>query len=158
VFERADARLRDRVRVAVEAAGGGTSAGAGAGANLTLAGGGAGAHATEAQVATMVAAKKDRLRVLEAWRALELGPGGDASVAADIADKRLPQHVKKTRKITTEGGADAGFQEYYDLLFPDATAEEAGGTAAGGSTKLLDMARKWKMMKAKAAGDAALAE
>ncbi len=142
VFTAADDDFKARVAAAVAAAGGGGSS------NLSHGAGAAGANATEDQIAAMVAAKEDRLRVLDAWRRFELEGAGDDAAAAEITEKKWPQKIKKTRKVVTESGADAGFQEYYDYMYPDA----GGAGGQGGPSKLLDMARKWKMMK-KAAAD-----
>ena len=143
VYERADAVMKDRVRAAVTAAGGGGSGAAGG--SLLAASGGAGASASEEQINTMVAAKEDRVRLLEAWRAFEATTAGDAAAAAALATQRMPERVKRTRRIVTEGGAEAGMHEYQDYIFPDLSGAEGG--ASGGGSKLLSMAQKWKKMK-----------
>ena len=52
----------------------------------------------------------------------------------------MPKRVKKRRKIHTEDGSDAGWEEYYDYIFPtDEVAQP--------NLKLLAMAKMWKMQK-----------
>ena len=52
----------------------------------------------------------------------------------------MPRRVKKRRQLTTDTGADAGWEEYWDYIFPE---EEA----AKPNIKLLEMAKKWKQTK-----------
>ncbi|VDI84317.1 crooked neck, partial [Mytilus galloprovincialis] len=52
-------------------------------------------------------------------------------------DKLMPQKIKKRRKIQTEDGSDAGWEEYHDYIFPDEEASQP-------NLKLLAMAKKWK--------------
>ncbi|RUS80280.1 hypothetical protein EGW08_011964 [Elysia chlorotica] len=82
--------------------------------------------------------KEERLLLLEAWQALEEAAGDEAS--AQEVEKQMPQKVKKRRKIQTEDGLDAGWEEYFDYIFPD---EES----AKPNLKLLALAKKWKEVK-----------
>lgn len=79
--------------------------------------------------------KEERLMLLESWQEFETDNGDEET--KKYVDKLMPQKVKKRRKIQTEDGSDAGWEEYYDYIFPD---EEA----AQPNLKLLAMAKKWK--------------
>ncbi|XP_023230969.1 crooked neck-like protein 1 [Centruroides sculpturatus] len=79
--------------------------------------------------------KEGRLMLLEAWRDFENEHGDDES--RENIQKQIPKKVKKRRKIQTEDGSDAGWEEYFDYIFP--TDE-----AAQPHLRLLEMARKWK--------------
>ncbi|XP_064601613.1 crooked neck-like protein 1 [Liolophura sinensis] len=79
--------------------------------------------------------KEERLMLLEAWVEFEQEVGDLKCI--QTVQKLMPQKVKKRRKIQTEDGTDAGWEEYYDYIFPD---EEA----AQPNLKLLAMAKKWK--------------
>lgn len=82
--------------------------------------------------------KEERLMLLESWQEMERDQGDEESQAK--VQKLMPQKVKKRRKIQTEDGSDAGWEEYYDYIFPD---EEA----AQPNLKLLAMAKKWKQVQ-----------
>ncbi|CAH1790968.1 unnamed protein product [Owenia fusiformis] len=79
--------------------------------------------------------KEERLMLLEAWKEFEYEHGDEGS--QEQVDKQMPKKVKKRRKVQTEDGVDAGWEEYYDYIFPD---EES----AQPSLKLLAMAKQWK--------------
>lgn len=84
--------------------------------------------------------KEERVMLLEAWREFEQGAvphGGDAA----LVERRMPKRVKRKRPLTSEDGAPAGFEEYYDYIFPD----EAGMAP---NLKILEAAYKWKKQKA----------
>ncbi|KAL5009397.1 hypothetical protein ScPMuIL_014978 [Solemya velum] len=83
---------------------------------------------------------EERLMILESWQKFEEEEGDDASQAA--VKKLMPEKVKKRRKIQTEDGTDAGWEEHYDYIFPD---EET----AQPNLKLLAMAKKWKSQQEK---------
>ncbi|KAL3874234.1 hypothetical protein ACJMK2_037277 [Sinanodonta woodiana] len=82
--------------------------------------------------------KEERLMLLESWQAYESEVGDKES--QQKVQILMPQKVKKRRKVQTEDGADAGWEEYYDYIFPD---EEA----AQPNLKLLAMAKKWKLQQ-----------
>ncbi|RWS26013.1 crooked neck-like protein 1 [Leptotrombidium deliense] len=83
--------------------------------------------------------KEARLLLLEAWHEFEEEYGSDRH--KEIVRNEMPQKVKKRRKIQTEDGSDAGWEEYYDYIFPN-------DEAAKPHLKLLEMAKKWKQQKA----------
>ena len=56
----------------------------------------------------------------------------------------MPRKVKKRRQIQTEDGVDAGWEEYFDYIFPQ-------DQAAKGSFKLLEAAARWKKQREEAA-------
>ncbi len=56
-------------------------------------------------------------------------------------EKELPKRVKKRRQIQTEEGLDAGWEEYYDYIFPSDEGNQA-------NLKLLALAKMWKQKKA----------
>ena len=82
--------------------------------------------------------KEARLMLLEAWQEFEQEYGTEKT-RQDVA-KLMPKKVKKRRKIQTEDGSDAGWEEYYDYIFAtDETAQP--------HLKLLEMAKKWKQQQ-----------
>lgn len=79
--------------------------------------------------------KEERLMLLEAWRDFENQFGSAQN--QERVRKLLPEKVKKRRKITAEDGSDAGWEEYYDYIFPEDSANQP-------NLKLLAMAKMWK--------------
>lgn len=79
--------------------------------------------------------KEERLMLLESWRDFEEEFGTFANM--ERVRKLLPEKVKKRRKITAEDGSDAGWEEYYDYIFPEDAANLP-------NLKLLAMAKMWK--------------
>uniref|UniRef100_A0A671LIT1 Crooked neck-like protein 1 n=1 Tax=Sinocyclocheilus anshuiensis TaxID=1608454 RepID=A0A671LIT1_9TELE len=79
--------------------------------------------------------KEERLMLLESWRDFEDEFGSFAN--KERVQKLLPEKVKKRRKITAEDGSDAGWEEYYDYIFPEDAANQP-------NLKLLAMAKIWK--------------
>uniref|UniRef100_A0A672FFQ5 Crooked neck-like protein 1 n=1 Tax=Salarias fasciatus TaxID=181472 RepID=A0A672FFQ5_SALFA len=79
--------------------------------------------------------KEERLMLLESWRDFEREFGSDAT--RERVRKLLPEKVKKRRKLTAEDGSDAGWEEYYDYIFPEDAANQP-------NLKLLAMAKMWK--------------
>ena len=78
---------------------------------------------------------EERALLLESWRAFEKENGDELSL--DKVQRKLPRRVKKKRKVYREDGSDAGWEEYWDYIFPD-------DTAAAPSLKLLQYAHMWK--------------
>ncbi|XP_034059080.1 crooked neck-like protein 1 [Gymnodraco acuticeps] len=79
--------------------------------------------------------KEERLMLLESWSEFEKEFGSDTSM--ERVQKLLPEKVKKRRKLTAEDGSDAGWEEYYDYIFPEDAANQP-------NLKLLAMAKMWK--------------
>nr|CAD1843308.1 unnamed protein product [Ananas comosus var. bracteatus] len=82
--------------------------------------------------------KEERAMLLEEWLNMEssFSSLGDVS----IVQKKLPRKVKRKRAITSEDDAPAGFEEYYDYIFPDEVAMAP-------NLKILEAAYKWKKQK-----------
>ena len=81
---------------------------------------------------------EERAMVLEAWRDFEKEKG-DTETIAEV-QKIMPKRVKKRRKVYQDDGSDAGWEEYWDYVFPD-------DVSAAPHLKLLQMARMWKQKK-----------
>ena len=81
---------------------------------------------------------EERAMVLEAWKQVE-EEKGDGETIAEVK-KVMPKRVKKRRKVYQEDGSDAGWEEYWDYVFPD-------DVSAAPHLKLLEMARLWKQRK-----------
>lgn len=79
--------------------------------------------------------KEERLMLLESWMRFESSYGDEKNQEAVV--QQMPKKVKKRRKIVTEDGTEAGWEEYFDYIFP--TDE-----AAKPHLKLLEIAKKWK--------------
>ncbi|VBB25931.1 unnamed protein product [Acanthocheilonema viteae] len=79
--------------------------------------------------------KEERLLLLESWMLFETKHGDKDSVAA--VSRLMPKKVKRRRQVQTEDGVDAGWEEYFDYIFPDEQTSK-------GSMKLFEAARRWK--------------
>uniref|UniRef100_A0A1I8EGT4 Pre-mRNA-splicing factor Syf1/CRNKL1-like C-terminal HAT-repeats domain-containing protein n=1 Tax=Wuchereria bancrofti TaxID=6293 RepID=A0A1I8EGT4_WUCBA len=79
--------------------------------------------------------KEERLLLLESWMLFETKYGDEDSVTA--VSRLMPKKVKRRRQIQTEDGVDAGWEEYFDYVFPDEQTSK-------GSMKLFEAARRWK--------------
>lgn len=62
---------------------------------------------------------------------------------------KLPQQVKKRRKLYPEDPEDLTMEEYIDYIFPEDEDEEKQRRGVGGVGKLLALARQWKETQAK---------
>ncbi|CAL8072243.1 unnamed protein product [Orchesella dallaii] len=82
--------------------------------------------------------KEERLMLLEAWKAFEYENGDDKNIS--YIESRMPKRIKKRRKIETPDGTEAGWEEYFDYIFPE-------DEAAKPNLKLLQMAKMWKKQK-----------
>ncbi|KAK2719496.1 protein crooked neck-like [Artemia franciscana] len=78
--------------------------------------------------------KEERLNLLEVWAEFEQEYGDEETV--DKVERLMPEKVKKRRKIQTEDGVDAGWEEYFDFIFPE-------DESAKPNLKLLQLARMW---------------
>ncbi|NXD20766.1 CRNL1 protein, partial [Spelaeornis formosus] len=79
--------------------------------------------------------KEERVMLLESWRSFEDEFGTEAT--KERIEKLMPEKIKKRRKLQAEDGSDAGWEEYYDYIFPEDTANQP-------NLKLLAMAKLWK--------------
>ncbi|XP_018432138.1 PREDICTED: crooked neck-like protein 1 [Nanorana parkeri] len=79
--------------------------------------------------------KEERLMLLESWRSFEQEFGSENT--QERVSKLMPERVKKRRKLQAEDGSDAGWEEYYDYIFPEDSANQP-------NLKLLAMAKLWK--------------
>ncbi|NXW81462.1 CRNL1 protein, partial [Alopecoenas beccarii] len=79
--------------------------------------------------------KEERVMLLESWRNFEEEFGTETT--KERIDKLMPEKIKKRRKLQAEDGSDAGWEEYYDYIFPEDTANQP-------NLKLLAMAKLWK--------------
>ncbi|KAM4772886.1 crooked neck-like protein 1 [Rhinophrynus dorsalis] len=84
--------------------------------------------------------KEERLMLLESWRSFEEEFGTES--AKERVAKLMPEKVKKRRKLQAEDGTDAGWEEYYDYIFPEDSANQP-------NLKLLAMAKLWKKQQKK---------
>ncbi|KJH49639.1 HAT repeat protein [Dictyocaulus viviparus] len=91
------------------------------------------------------AEKEERLMLLEAWLESEKKIG-DINAIHKV-EEMMPRRVKKRRQIQTDDGVDAGWEEYYDYIFPQ-------DQAAKGSFKLLEAAARWKKQREQMAKEA----
>jgi len=82
--------------------------------------------------------KEERVLLLEAWlameEALEPAVGDPETVRA-----KMPKQIKKKRPILADDGTTAGWEEYFDYIFPNDGKPQA--------LKILEMAQKWKKQK-----------
>ncbi|XP_048191671.1 crooked neck-like protein 1 [Perognathus longimembris pacificus] len=88
--------------------------------------------------------KEDRLLLLESWRSFEDEFGTVSE--KDRVNKLMPKKAKKRRKVQTDYGSEAAWEEYYDYIFP----EDAAANLA--NLKLLAMAKHWKKQQQEKGG------
>uniref|UniRef100_A0A4W3JQ75 Crooked neck-like protein 1 n=1 Tax=Callorhinchus milii TaxID=7868 RepID=A0A4W3JQ75_CALMI len=79
--------------------------------------------------------KEERLMFLESWKDFEVEFGTESS--QERVEKLMPERVKKRRKLQADDGTDAGWEEYYDYIFPEDSANQP-------NLRLLAMAKLWK--------------
>uniref|UniRef100_A0A914Y3B7 Crooked neck protein n=1 Tax=Panagrolaimus superbus TaxID=310955 RepID=A0A914Y3B7_9BILA len=82
---------------------------------------------------------EERILLLETWLEFERTHGNEEEQTA--VEKLMPKRVKKRRPILAEDGTDAGWEEYYDYIFPQDQASKV-------SFKLLEAARLWREKQA----------
>lgn len=59
---------------------------------------------------------EERLLLLESWKQFEEKHGDETSF--EEVEKLMPKRIKKRRPIQSEDGTDAGWEEYYEYIFP----------------------------------------
>uniref|UniRef100_A0A6M2DU41 Putative cell cycle control protein crooked neck n=1 Tax=Xenopsylla cheopis TaxID=163159 RepID=A0A6M2DU41_XENCH len=79
--------------------------------------------------------KESRVMLLEAWRDFEKEHGDEESIKK-VIDK-MPRRIKKRQKIISETGADHGWEEVFDYIFPEDETVRP-------NLKLLAAAKNWK--------------
>ncbi|KAH7714071.1 crooked neck protein [Aphelenchoides avenae] len=82
---------------------------------------------------------EERLLLLESWKEFEQKHG--TAEQQEVVDKLMPRKVKKRRPIQSEDGTDAGWEEYFDYVFPQDQASKV-------NFKLLEAARRWREQNA----------
>lgn len=82
--------------------------------------------------------KEERLMLLEAWKQTEKEYGDEESLTK--VEKLMPRRIKRRRQIQTSDGVDAGWEEYFDYIFPS-------DQAAQGANKLFAAAARWKKLQ-----------
>mmetsp|Transcript_29541 Transcript_29541/g.41560 ORF Transcript_29541/g.41560 Transcript_29541/m.41560 type:complete len:680 (+) Transcript_29541:82-2121(+) len=82
--------------------------------------------------------KEERVMLLDSWKEFAAALG-DKEYIAQI-NKKTPKKVIKKRPLQAADGSDAGWEEYYDYIFP---GEDTGAA----NLKLLERARMWKKQK-----------
>lgn len=82
--------------------------------------------------------KEERVILLDAWKEFESNYGDEESSQEVV--KEMPKKVKKRRKIEAEDGTEAGWEEYFDYIFPS-------DEVAQPNLKLLALAKQWKTQK-----------
>lgn len=79
--------------------------------------------------------KEVRVLLLETWRDFEK-ENGDENTLQKVLDK-MPRRVKKRQKIISDTGAEEGWEEVFDYIFPE-------DEMARPNLKLLAAAKNWK--------------
>jgi len=82
--------------------------------------------------------KEERVMLLEKW--LEMETKADDKSALDSIQSKMPKKIKKKRPLMEADGTQAGWEEYYDYIFPDGGSQRP-------NLKILEMAHKWKKQK-----------
>nr|CAD2202485.1 unnamed protein product [Meloidogyne enterolobii] len=82
---------------------------------------------------------EERLLLLEQWKQFEQQHGTEEE--QKFVEKMIPKRVKKRRQIIAVDGTDAGWEEYFDYIFPQDQASKI-------NFKLLEAARAWREKQA----------
>ncbi|XP_068639478.1 uncharacterized protein [Aristolochia californica] len=82
--------------------------------------------------------KEERAMLLEEWLNVESGFGSMGDIS--LVQRKMPRKVKRRRAVAAEDDTRAGYEEYFDYIFP----EEASGAP---TLKILEAAYKWKKQK-----------
>lgn len=92
---------------------------------------------------------EERLLLLEQWKQFEQLHGTEEE--QKFVEKMIPKRVKKRRQIIAVDGTDAGWEEYFDFIFPQDQASKI-------NFKLLEAARVWREKQALALQESAETE
>ncbi|XP_055855668.1 protein crooked neck [Episyrphus balteatus] len=82
--------------------------------------------------------KESRVLLLEAWRDFEKESGNVETL--DKVMEKMPRRVKKRQKIVSDTGAEEGWEEIFDYIFPEDEMSRP-------NLKLLAAAKMWKKQK-----------
>ena len=82
--------------------------------------------------------KESRVLLLENWRDFENSHGTDST--KEKVESKMPKRIKKRQKVVDEEGAEQGWEEIFDYIFPE---DEAGKP----NLKFLAAAKNWKKQK-----------
>jgi len=84
---------------------------------------------------------EERVIILDSWLKFEMTTGSKQHI--DYVKAKMPTRIKKRRKVTVAtnetgvGSEDAGWEEYFDYIFPDDKKDQR-------TLKILETAYKWK--------------
>lgn len=79
--------------------------------------------------------KEERVLLVQSWKQFEEQAADEKGLAR--VNALLPKRIKKRRPIKTDDGTAAGWEEYYDYIFPDEQA-------ALPNLRILQKAHQWK--------------
>jgi crooked neck len=79
--------------------------------------------------------KEERVLLVQSWKQFEEEVKDEKGLAR--VNSLLPKRIRKKRQIKAEDGSNAGWEEYYDYVFPDEQA-------AIPNLKILQRAHQWK--------------
>ena len=89
---------------------------------------------------------EERVMILDSW--LKFETETDSKENIEYVKAKMPKRIKKRRKVMAgaaeepgKEGEEAGWEEYFDYIFPDDHAEKR-------NIKILEMAYKWKEQQA----------
>ena len=85
---------------------------------------------------------EQRVLLLNGWLSFEQEWGSPEQI--NNVKKLQPKKVKRRKPIKTNEGNDAGYQEYYDYIFPDNIHFNNSNANNAINIKLLQKAREWK--------------
>ncbi|XP_060939099.1 crooked neck-like protein 1 [Limanda limanda] len=93
--------------------------------------------------------EEQRLKLLNSWKNYEKEFGSEDNM--ERVTKLLPEKVKRRRMLTDKGGPEEFWEEYYDYILPEDTANEP-------NFKLLSIAKMWKRQQETTAGETTAGE
>ena len=82
--------------------------------------------------------REECMMLLEAWEGFETAQGEEENHSnIESVKQKMPKRIKKKRQIQLDDGSNAGWEEYYDYIFPDDQKAASG-------LRILELAHKWK--------------
>ncbi len=83
--------------------------------------------------------REECVMLLEAWEGFELAQGEEQNRDnIEGVRKKMPRRIKKKRMIQLDDGSNAGWEEYFDYIFPDDESNAAK------NLRILELAHKWQ--------------